>query len=269
MKLCEGHVAVVTGAASGIGLAIAERLSERGLSVVLADVEEPALRTAEDRLRDSGASVLAVRTDVSDEGSVFDLADRTLERFGRVDLVCNNAGVTAPAAPMWETDERHWRWVLGVNLWGVIHGIRAFVPHLVAQGSGHVANTGSMAGLSIVPMVAPYTASKHAVVAISESLRAELDVHAPDVGVTVLCPSYVPTKLADSARNRPPELTPVGAPAATQERVRGNYPPMAASAVAAKLIAGIEAGRLHVTTHPGSIDRVRERVDHLVDDIDS
>jgi NAD(P)-dependent dehydrogenase (short-subunit alcohol dehydrogenase family) len=209
MKLREGQVAVVTGAASGIGLAIAEHLAGRGLSVVLADVEEPALKTAEDSLRASGAPTLAVRTDVSDESSVFDLADRTLEKFGRVDVVCNNAGVTAPAAPIWETDERDWQWVLGVNLWGVIHGIRAFVPHLVAQGSGHVANTGSMAGLSIVPMVASYTASKHAVVAISESLRAELDVHAPDVGVTVLCPSYVPTRLADSARNRPPELMPV------------------------------------------------------------
>jgi NAD(P)-dependent dehydrogenase (short-subunit alcohol dehydrogenase family) len=268
MKPREGHVAVVTGAASGIGLAIAEQLIERGLSVVLADVEDPALKAAEDRLRDSGAPTLAVRTDVSDEASVFELADRTLERFGRVDLVCNNAGVTAPAAPMWETDERHWRWVLSVNLWGVIHGIRAFVPHLVAQGSGHVANTGSMAGLSIVPMVAPYTASKHAVVAISESLRAELDVHAPDVGVTVLCPSYVPTRLTDSARNRPPELTPVDAPVATDARVRGNYSPMEASEVAAKLIAGIEANRLHVTTHPGSMDRVRKRVDQLVADID-
>jgi NAD(P)-dependent dehydrogenase (short-subunit alcohol dehydrogenase family) len=268
MKLREGQVAVVTGAASGIGLAIAEQLTERGLSVVLADIEEPALKTAEDRVRDSSAPTLAVRTDVSDERSVSDLAERTLDRFGRVDLVCNNAGVTASAAPMWETDELHWRWVFGVNLWGVIHGIRAFVPHLVAQGSGHVANTGSMAGLSIVPMVAPYTASKHAVVAISEALRAELEVHAPGVGVTVLCPSYVPTRLADSARNRPPELTPVDAPAATQARLRGHYPPMAASEVAAMLIAGIEAGRLHVTTHPGSIDRVRERIDHLVADID-
>jgi len=170
---------------------------------------------------------------------------------------------------MWETDERHWRWVLGVNLWGVIHGIRAFVPRLVAQGSGHVVNTASMAGLSIVPMVAPYTASKHAVVAISESLRAELDVHAPAVGVTVLCPSYVPTRLTESTRNRPAELTPVGLPAATQEGVRGSFAPMAADRVAAKLLAGIEAGRLHVTTHPGSMDRVRERVDHLVADIDA
>jgi NADP-dependent 3-hydroxy acid dehydrogenase YdfG len=268
MKLREGQVAVVTGAASGIGLAIAEQLTGRGLSVVLADIEEPALRTAGDRLHDSGATTLAVPTDVSDERSVLELAERTLERFEHVDLVCNNAGVTAPAAPMWETDERHWRWVLGVNLWGVVHGIRAFVPHLVAQGSGHVANTGSMAGVSIVPMVAPYTASKHAVVAISESLRAELDVHAPGVGVTVLCPSYVPTRLAESTRNRPPDLTPGATPAATETRIRGYYSPMAASEVAAKLMAGIEADRLHVTTHPGSMDRVRERVDHLLADID-
>ena len=269
MNLREGQVAVVTGAASGIGLAIAEQLATRGLFVVLADIEEPALKSAEERVQDAGASTLAVPTDVSDKGSVSDLAQRTIERFGRVDLVCNNAGVTAPAAPMWETDERHWRWVLGVNLWGVIHGIRAFVPRLVAQGSGHVANTASMAGLSIVPMVAPYTASKHAVVAISESLRAELDVHAPAVGVTVLCPSYVPTRLTESTRNRPAELTPVGLPAATQEGVRGSFAPMAADRVAAKLLAGIEAGRLHVTTHPGSMDRVRERVDHLVADIDA
>jgi NADP-dependent 3-hydroxy acid dehydrogenase YdfG len=269
MKLHEGHVAVVTGAASGIGLAIAEQLTERGLSVVLADVEEPALMAAEDRLRDSGAMTLAVHTDVSDERSVFELADRTLARFGRVDVVCNNAGVTTRAAPMWETDERHWQWVLGVNLWGVIHGIRAFVPHLVAQGSGHVVNTGSMAGLSIVPMVAPYTASKHAVVAISESLRAELDACAAGVGVTVLCPSYVPTRLADSARNRPVALTPVDTPVASQPGVGGSYVPMAARDVAAKLIAGIEANRLHVTTHPGSMARVRERVDRLVVDIDA
>ena len=269
MKLQEGHVAVVTGAASGIGLAITRQLTGRGLSVVLADVEEPALLTAHDRLRASGACTFAVPTDVSDEKSVFDLADRTLDRFGRVDLVCNNAGVTAPAAPMWETDERHWRWVLGVNLWGVIHGIRAFVPHLVAQGSGHVANTASMAGLSIVPLVAPYTASKHAVVAISESLRAELDVHAPAVGVTVLCPSYVPTRLSESTRNRPPELTPVEPPSTAHVRVAGDYSPMAAEQVAAKLLAGIEAGRLHVTTHRGSMDRVRERVDHLVADVDA
>ena len=127
-----------------------------------------------------------------------------------------------------------------------------------------------MAGLSIVPMVAPYTASKHAVVAISESLRAELDVHAPGVGVTVLCPSYVPTRLADSTRNRPPELTPVDAPAAaTRARVSGTYSPMAAREVAAKLVAGIEADRLHVTTHPGSMARVRERVDRLVADVDA
>jgi NAD(P)-dependent dehydrogenase (short-subunit alcohol dehydrogenase family) len=230
-------------------------------------VEEPNLQAVEDRLRGSGVPTLSVPTDVSEEASVLALADRTLERFGRVDLVCNNAGVTAQPRPMWQTDELDWRWVLGVNLWGVIHGIRAFVPHLVARGSGHVANTASMAGLSTVPMVAPYTASKHAVVAISESLRAELDVHAPGVGVTVLCPSYVPTHLNDSARNRPADLTPAETARAKEELDASRYRAMAADEVAAKLIAGIEADRLHVTTHPGSIDRVRERIDRLVTDI--
>ena len=267
MKLREEHVAVVTGGASGIGLAIAEQLAWRGLTIVLADVEEPALQAAEDGLRGSGVPTLTVRTDVSDQESVLALANRTLERFGRVDLVCNNAGVTAQPRPMWETDELDWRWVLGVNLWGVIHGIRAFVPHLVARGSGHVANTASMAGLSIVPMVGPYTASKHAVVAISESLRAELDVHAPGVGVTVLCPSYVPTRLNDSGRNRPGDLTPAETARANAELDPGRYPPMAAADVAAELIAGIEDDRLHVTTHPGSIDRVRARIDRLVADL--
>jgi NAD(P)-dependent dehydrogenase (short-subunit alcohol dehydrogenase family) len=267
MKLRAGHVAVVTGGANGIGLAIGTQLARRGLAVVLADVEEPALLAAEHQLRAEGAATLTVLTDVSDETSMLALADRTLDRFGRVDLVCNNAGVTAQPRPMWETDELDWRWVLGVNLWGVIHGIRAFVPHLVAQGSGHVANTASMAGLSIVPMVAPYTASKHAVVAISESLRAELDVHAPAVGVTVLCPSVVRTRLNDSARNRPAELTPDGGARAKEELSSGRYRTIAASEVAAKLIAGIEADRLHVTTHEGSIDRVRERIDGLVADI--
>ena len=181
MHLAAGQVAVVTGAASGIGLAMAESFAELGLDVVLADIDESHLSRAAARVTDNGGSVLAVRTDVRSAEQVNDLALVTLDHFGRVDVVANNAGVVALGFT-WEIEDSEWDWVLGVNLRGVIHGLQAFVPHLISQNSGHVVNTASMAGISVMPGIAPYLASKHAVVALSEGLAAELAQAAPGVG---------------------------------------------------------------------------------------
>ena len=179
--LHRGQVAVVTGAASGIGLAMAESFAELGLDVVLADIDESHLSRAAARVTDNGGSVLAVRTDVRSAEQVNDLALVTLDHFGRVDVVANNAGVVALGFT-WEIEDSEWDWVLGVNLRGVIHGLQAFVPHLISQNSGHVVNTASMAGISVMPGIAAISVSKHAVVALSEGLAAELAQAAPNVG---------------------------------------------------------------------------------------
>lgn len=204
MELTKGKVAVVTGAASGIGYALAERFASAGLDVVLADIEESALATAEKKIAALGIKTLAVPTDVSDEKAVVALAAASVERFGAVHVVCNNAGVSSAADP-WTGPLSAWKWVLGVNLWGVVHGIRAFLPHLVMQGEGHIVNTASVAGL--LPGFGPsYDASKHAVVAISEDLYRAMKVAELPVGVSVLCPGWVRTRLLDSERNWPDGL---------------------------------------------------------------
>jgi NAD(P)-dependent dehydrogenase (short-subunit alcohol dehydrogenase family) len=253
MELQRGQVAVVTGAASGIGLGIARAMARRGLAVVMADVEPGALAESAASVASSlaadGAEVLAVETNVSDAAQVDDLARQTLERFGRVDVVCNNAGVVTYSKPTWEMDELDWKWVLGVNLWGVIHGIRSFVPTLVAQGRGHVVNTASIVGLSVGPEIAPYTASKHAVVAISETMRGELAARAPGVGVTVLCPSYVPTRIGEAQRNRPADLTPdSGAAVEGTARDRSRLEATPPNEVGEMVAAAIESGRFYLTT---------------------
>jgi NAD(P)-dependent dehydrogenase (short-subunit alcohol dehydrogenase family) len=260
MELQEGHVAVVTGAASGIGLGIARAMAGRGLAVVMADVERGALEEAVASVAAGGAEALAVQTDVSDADQVDALARRTQERFGRVDVVCNNAGVVTYSKPTWEMDELDWQWVLGVNLWGVIHGIRSFVPTLVAQGRGHVVNTASIVGLSVGPEIAPYTASKHAVVAISETMRGELASRAPGVGVTVLCPSFVPTRIGEAQRNRPADLTPDWAVAVEgAARDRSAWQGTAPAEVGEMVAAAIEAGRFYLTTGPDAPSLVEHR----------
>jgi NADP-dependent 3-hydroxy acid dehydrogenase YdfG len=169
MELGNGTVAVVTGAASGIGLALADAFAAAGCAVVLADVEADALAAAEQRIGAAEVDTLAVRTDVSKREQVDDLATQTLERFGHVNVVCNNAGVAGGGDP-WFGGVESWEWVMGVNFWGVVHGTRAFLPHLVASGSAHVVNTASIAGL--YPGFSPaYDASKHAVVALTEGLH--------------------------------------------------------------------------------------------------
>jgi NAD(P)-dependent dehydrogenase (short-subunit alcohol dehydrogenase family) len=204
MELSTGRVAVVTGAAGGIGLAMAQRFAQSGLHVVMADVDEVGLVGAAQQVAAVGTEVLAVPTDVSDEGSVQALAAATLERFGGAHLVCNNAGVATQADP-WFGPLSAWQWVVGVNLWGVIHGVRAFLPILVEQGEGHIVNTASIAGL--LPGIGPsYDATKHAVVALTEDLYTTLGAVGLPVGVSVLCPGWVRTGIMDAERNWPTHL---------------------------------------------------------------
>jgi NAD(P)-dependent dehydrogenase (short-subunit alcohol dehydrogenase family) len=199
-----GHVAVVTGAASGIGAALASAFAAAGGRVVLADVERSALEQAGDRLRAIGAEVLTVVTDVADADAVNRLADSTVEHFGRVDVLCNNAGVSTFNRLIDQT-LADWRWVLGVNLWGVVHGVHAFLPVMRRQGTpAHIVNTASIAGLwSGVSFIGPYAVSKVGVVSLSETLQAELRSENVPIGVSVLCPSSVDTNVMEGERNRP------------------------------------------------------------------
>ena len=202
MELTAGQVAVVTGAGSGIGLSLAERFAAAGLHLVLADVQVDALESAAAQVGARGVDVLTVRTDVSKVADVEALAAQTLERFGAVHVVCNNAGV-APRSDPWFGPLSSWEWVMGVNFWGVVHGCRAFLPHLA--GGGHIVNTASVAGL--MPGFSPsYDASKHAVVAITEGLYTTLRLAGLPIGVSVLCPGWVRTNILEAHRNWPAEL---------------------------------------------------------------
>ena len=201
----EGQVAVVTGAASGLGRGIAERFGAAGCRLVLADVEEPALAAATAELAGAGVEATAIATDVSDAASMDALAETVLERHGHVDLLFNNAGVGIQK-PTAEMTTRDWDWVLGVNLWGVIHGLRVFLPHMLARDAGRIINTASSAGHVVVPLLAAYNASKHAVVAISETVRVELAQQGSAVSIAAFCPGMVRTRITSSARNRPEGL---------------------------------------------------------------
>jgi len=267
MKLEAGQVAVITGGASGIGAALADAFADRGLSLVLCDVEPSALGRAVARFEDRGVTVLGLQIDASDAAQMDDAARQTLERFGRVDVVCLNAGVMAGLKPMWEFTHDDWTWVMNVNLWGVINGIRSFVPPLVEQGHGYLVNTASMAGLSTVPFIGPYTATKHAVVGISESLRLELEQHAPGVGISVLCPGLVSTRLADAERNRPGTVATIDSDPDVPSPTMASG--MDAAMVARETLDAIEAGRLHVAPGPGNRQRIMQRMDLLLGNLSS
>ena len=257
MKLEAGKVAVVTGAASGIGLALAVRFANSGMHVVLADVDEPGLATAAEQLGAFGVDTLTVPTDVSDEGAVQALAAATMERFGAAHVVCNNAGVAAKGDP-WFGPVSTWQWVIGVNLWSVVHGVRAFLPILSEQGEGHFVNTASMAGL-MPGASAPYDATKHAVVAISEDLYIGMQRVGSGVGVSVLCPGWVRTNIADAERSWPAKLGEVPPTNAVTDMIYEvlrtvideGMPP----AVVADMVAdAVEAEQFWVLPHPEFVD---------------
>lgn len=201
-----GKVAVVTGGASGIGFGLAGAFAAEGMKIVLADIEAAALAEAAEKLRATGAEVLDVVTDVSVEDQVIDLATSTYGHFGTAHIVCNNAGVGGGAGLMWEIPQSGWDWAFAVNFWGVVHGIRAFLPRLIEQGEGHVINTASIAGLKALPFMSPYAATKHAVVGVSEALAFELALSGSTVKVSVLCPGFIRTRLMDSHRNWPADF---------------------------------------------------------------
>jgi NAD(P)-dependent dehydrogenase (short-subunit alcohol dehydrogenase family) len=251
MKTLRGRVAVVTGAASGIGLALAERFAAEGMKVVMADIEGPALASAAEGLRKTGAALLATRVDVASPEDVERLARETYAAFGAAHVLCNNAGVAVLGA-VHEHTLADWQWVLGVNLWGVIHGVRAFVPRMLAGGDeGHIVNTASMAGLTTAPYMAVYDVAKHGVVALSESMYKEFEITGAPLGVSVVCPGLINTNIMRSSRNRPPELADegkVGAGAqafgqALGDRLTTGYPP---SEVADQVVRGIREKRFYI-----------------------
>ena len=277
MEELSAKVAVVTGAASGIGLAMARAFAAEGMKVILADVETGALDDAVSGF-EAGHEVEPVRCDVSDGADVEALRDASLDRFGAVHVVCNNAGVSA-GGPLWEQSVQDWEWVLGVNLWGVIHGVRAFTPMMIEQGEGHIVNTASMAGLTSPPFMGIYNVTKHAVVTLSETLFADLAMAgAAGVGVSVLCPGWVATRIHESGRNRPGLAEAEGGAllAAGEGGLGGEDPAMR------ELIAGVIAGGLdpadvatqvldavrhrqfYVLTHPEWKPMISNRVERIV-----
>jgi NAD(P)-dependent dehydrogenase (short-subunit alcohol dehydrogenase family) len=247
-----GRVAVVTGAASGIGLGLCQRFVAEGMSVVMADVEEPALTEACAALAGQGGAVLAVPTDVSSAEQVAALQQAAVAEFGAVHVLCNNAGVGGSHGLLWQIPASDWEWVLRVNLGGVINGIRAFVPLLAEQDAAHVLNTASVFGV-FAGALGPYGISKHAIVALSETLYFQLQSVAPHVGVSVLCPGAVRTRFGSSARNRPAWAGPP--PAATEpERASAErFDQLSATGadpgdVAAAVVDGIRGSRFYILT---------------------
>jgi NAD(P)-dependent dehydrogenase (short-subunit alcohol dehydrogenase family) len=269
MNEFKNKVAVITGAASGIGRALADRCAQAGMKVVLADVEAEALAKTEAGMRAAGATVLAVRTDVSQARDVDALAQKTLEAFGAVHLLCNNAGVGTEAA-IWESTIADWEWVMGVNLWGVIYGVRVFVPLMLAQDTEcHIVNTASLAGLISGPGLGVYKVTKHAVVTLSETLSHELAERGAKVKVSVLCPGMVNTRIMESARNRPgrpPTTPPLDSAAgarweAIRERVQLGIPP---TEVADAVFEALRKDRFYILTHPEGKGYVRTRMEDIL-----
>ncbi|MFZ0250047.1 MAG: SDR family NAD(P)-dependent oxidoreductase [Acidimicrobiales bacterium] len=266
MEDLRGKVAVITGGASGIGRAVADEAAAAGMRIVLGDIESGPLAEAVDALTGAGAEAIGVRTDVSERASVEALRDAALDRFGAVHLVHNNAGIGL-GGPIWEVSEEDWRWILGVNLWGVIHGVATFTPLLLQQGEGHIVNTASIAGLIAAPFLGPYNATKQAVVAISETLYKDLQAVAAPVGVSVLCPGFVRTRIAESERNRPewaPDRDVEGAMA-----VRGVVQNLvdsgiAATAVAERVIDAVRTGTFYILTHPELEGAITTRFEDIV-----
>jgi NAD(P)-dependent dehydrogenase (short-subunit alcohol dehydrogenase family) len=274
MKLEPGQVAVVTGGASGIGFALCEQFAKVGLNVVMSDIDEGSLADSMSRLAGSPGRVITVRTDVTSPDDVNRLAERTVREFGRVDVVCNNAGTVGKNLPMWEFERVEWEWIMAADFWGVIHGISAFVPRLVAQGSGHVVNTASMASLTTVALNGPYNAAKHAVMSLSETLAADLRTQGiDDVGVTVVCPGPTRTRLmTEGPRERPERYRPKVDRGVIPQRNPNTFTGstdhlLEPDALALQILDAIESGQFLVAPHPGSLPRVEARFHRLINDL--
>jgi NAD(P)-dependent dehydrogenase (short-subunit alcohol dehydrogenase family) len=266
-----GKTAVITGAGSGLGLALARALAAEGARLVLADINTEDLAAAEDGLRAAGAECASCVTDVASSGSVDALAERAKAHFGHVHLLFNNAGV-AVAGPVWESSETDWQWLLGVNVMGIVHGIRSFVPDMIAHGeTGRIVNTASVAGLITPPGFSAYTVTKHAAVALSEVLYQDLLARSTQIGVSVLCPAYFPTRIADSARNRPAALRDAAAKsgmpeneAAAQVRHAVERGRLSADAIARIALDGIRTGKFYILPHPNIKPSIEKRMQDIL-----
>jgi NAD(P)-dependent dehydrogenase (short-subunit alcohol dehydrogenase family) len=271
MKTFAGRVAVITGAASGLGRALAGAFGAQGLKLVLADVDEAALARTAGELRARGFPVAARPTDVSQGESVEQLARAALEAFGAVHVVCNNAGV-APLGVVWEATEQDWRWALGVNLWGAIHGVRVFTPILLQQGDeGHIVNTASVAGFIAPPGMGVYNVTKHAVVALSETLHHDLAARASKVRCSVVCPAFFASGIADSERARPAALR-SDRPKSDEDRAleamlhkATESGRLSADDIAARVLDAVRDERFYVLTHPKSNGAIERRMRDILD----
>ena len=270
MKDFSGKVAVITGAGSGFGREFARRGAALGMKLALADVQADALAATVSELQGQGAQVFGEVVDVSKAEDMERLAARTLEAFGGVHLVFNNAGV-AVGGLAWESSVRDWEWVLGVNVWGVIHGVRVFTPIMLAQGGqGHIVNTASVAGLVNPQMMAVYNVSKHAVVSLSETLHHDLKLVGSAVGVSVLCPAFVPTGINASDRNRPADLANDAPPTASQAALKAQLDKAVTSGkitapqVAAMTFDAISEDRFYVITHDRMMPSIELRLQDVV-----
>jgi len=269
MQEFEGRTAVVTGAASGIGLALATRFAAARMNVVLADIEAAALERAVRQLEQRQARVLGVVTNTMRQESVQSLAEQAVAEFGKVHVLCNNAGVASGGGAgigIWEVPNADWDWVLGVNFYGVLYGLQAFVPQMLAHGEpGHIVNTASLAGL--MPGGGTYGVSKHGVLSLTETLYNDLQARNAAIGASVLCPGFVRTQIAEAERNRPAELAggSADAPAAAISMVQaliaqGKDP----ADIAETVLQAIEQQRLYILPHPAWDDFVRARVEHVL-----
>ncbi len=270
MKEFKGKVAVITGAASGIGRGIAERCVSEGMRVVLADIDDANLAKAESELKALGETVLGVRTDVSKRSDVELLARQTLDAFGQVHLLVNNAGVGAGGSP-WEATWNDWEWVIGVNLWGVIHGVKVFTPLMLSQNvECHIVNTASAAGLVVGGSSAPYSVTKHAVVTLSESLYLTLQRRSALVKVSVLCPGLVRTNIANCEDRRPADLKNEAVEISPEMRAglaafkKFIEVSMTPSQVADMVFEAIKNEQFYILTHPEWIEVIQMRTDNLL-----
>ncbi|MES2298336.1 MAG: SDR family oxidoreductase [Pseudomonadota bacterium] len=275
MKNFKDKVAVITGGASGLGRQFANTAAALGMRLVLADVQVDALEQAKAELEAQGAQVLAVRCDVRKSEQVQALADAAIDRFGAVHLLFNNAGVGSGGL-IWENSVADWEWVLGVNVWGVIHGVRIFTPLMLACAQrdpdyeGHIVNTASMAGLLNAPATGVYNVSKHAVVALSETLFHDLNLVGAPIGASVLCPYFVPTGIDNSHRNRPGELKMTGAPTASQKAAQAlvsravESGKVSAAQVAELTFKAIGEGKFYIYSHPQALGEVGARMEAIV-----